>query len=328
MAAVTINGSINGIPLSFLASYSQQAGLAASIFAASGAVISNGGFLTSNNTIDLGGPGSVLTGTAAFGTGPGTAAAMVALGANGTQGEQYYTGTSADSSVTAADNSNSTIVNDNPFGNLVAVTGAGPNVLAGFEGGNTFTTGPGGNDQVILDGATNSLTSNGSDAVLVGGPSTITAGATGVDSVLMTAGTTLAFINGSNTATTDSITGAANATINLAGTGNTSVTSGSGPETFFVDTSAGNTTLNGNLQTTDTFEFVKNASVTGATATGMVTVNNFAAGDAVDVHNYGSYGVTAAAGNPSGSVLVLSDGSKVTFSNVSVATLQATVKPV
>ncbi len=110
----------------------------------------------------------------------------------------------------------------------------------------------------------------------------------------------------------------------MAGAGNTSVTSGTGPEAFFVDTSAGNVTPNGGSQTTATFEFVENAN----TATLQGLVNNFAAGDAVNVHGYRSYNITAQPGNPAGSVLILSNGSQITFSNVSVAMLQQTVKAV
>ena len=323
MAAVTISGSIGGIPLTFLASYSTQASIAASIFAATGAVVSYGGPLTSNNTADLGASGSIITGTSTFGTSQ-TTPAEIALGSNGTTGQSYYTGTAADSVVTAADNSGANIVNNNPFGNLVADTGRGPNILFGYAGGNVFNTGAGGQDQVILDGATNTLVSHGSDAVLVGGPSTITAATNGADNVIVTNATTLSFTN-SNPGPVDSITGAAGGIINLVGTGSTSISASTmmGAEQFNIDTSAGNVTLNGMAQTSNTFEFVHDAS----TATGMVTVNNFASGDSVIVHNYASYNITSQAGNPAGSVLLLSDGSQVTFTNVTAAQLQQTVKP-
>ena len=323
MAAVTVTGSLSGAALSFLASYSSQAGIAASIFAATGLAGSAGGTLTSNNTVDLGAAGSILVGNSSFGTGPGAAAADIALGANGTQGQIYVTGTSADSVVTAADNSNSSVVNDNPLGNLVATTGAGGNVLLGLAGGNTFTTGPGGNDVVFLDGASNTLTTNGNDAVLVGGPSTITAAASGLDNVLMTASTQLNFINQSR-AGVDSITGASGGVVVLAGTGATSIASGAGPESFFVDTSAGNTTLNGNGATGDSFTFVHDATV----GTAAVTVAGDTASDTVNVHGYSGVQYTIGTNAAGSAVLSLTDGSSVTFTGVSAAALAAQTKPI
>jgi hypothetical protein len=121
----------------------------------------------------------------------------------------------------------------------------------------------------------------------------------------------------------DTVTGAGNSTITLAGTGSTSVTSGIGTETFNIDTSAGNVTLNGSAQA-DTFEFIKDANV----ATGMVTVNNIGSGSSIDVHGYAGYSIATQTGNAAGSVLTLSDGSQVTFSNVSAATLTSTIKVV
>jgi hypothetical protein len=215
-------------------------------------------------------------------------------------------------------------VNNNPNGGLIAATGAGGNVLLSLAGESNFTTGIVGQDVVVLNGAANALSSNGSDAVLVGGPSTITAAASGIDNVLMTTGTTLNFINGSTLGATDSITGAANGTVVVAGTGATSIASATGPETFFVDTSAGNVTLNGNLQANDTFEFVKNLDH----ATANVVVNNYAAGDTLNIHGYTGFNPVALAANPAGSMLQLSDGSQVTFSDLSVASLQAAVKVV
>ena len=320
MAATTVTGAIGGTPITFLASTSLQQILAQQILASAtgttaALVTGSGGFLTSSTTIDISTTGSVLSGNASV-----PSATVLLDGQNGS----YVTGGTTLSTVVAADNSNSSITNSNPNGGLIAVTGAGGNVLNGAAGANQFITGTGGNDFVFLDGVSNSLTSNGSDAVLVGGPSTVTAAAGGADNIFMTSSTTLAFINGSKAPTVDSVTGAAGGTITLAGTGSTSVTSGAGPETFFVDTSAGNVTLNGLSQTSDTFEFIKDAN----TSTGAVTVNNFATGDSVNVHGYAGYNVTASATNPAGSVLVLSDGSQVTFSNVSVAALQQTVKVV
>ena len=320
MAATTIPGAVGNTTFTFSGSTGLQNALAQQIIASATGLTANlitgttGGTVTSSTTIDLG-TGGILSGSASV------PVSNVVLAGTGVT---YVTGGSASSLVVAADNSQATIINTNPTGFLTAATGAGPNILVGFGAGDAFTTGNGGNDTVLMYGTTNTLTSNGSDAVLVGGPSTITAGANGVDSILLQQPTTLSFINGSKAGTVDSITGAAGSSVTLAGTGSTSVTSGAGPETFFVDTSAGNVTLNGNLQTTDTFEFVKDAT----TGTNATTVNSFQAGDNVFVHNYAGYNVTASASNAANSVLVLSDGSQVTFSNVSVATLQATVKVV
>ena len=321
MASVTVTGAVGGTGIFFPASTSFQTALKQQILGSAFSSLTttfisgSGGVLTSGLVVDISSSGSVLSGASSI------PSAQVALGG---QDGVYITGGTALSTVVAADNSNSSVVNDNPNGGLIAATGAGGNVLLGLAGENNFTTGLAGQDVVYLSGAANSLTTNGSDAVLVGGPSTVTAAPSGIDNVLLTSGTTLAFINGSASGTTDSITGAANGTIVVAGTGSTSIASGIGPETFYVDTSAGNVTLNGSLQATDTFEFVKNAS----SASANLAVNNFASGDAVNVHGYAGFNVTAAAGNPAGSVLQLSDGSQVTFSNLSAATLQQTIKVV
>jgi hypothetical protein len=274
-----------------------------------------GGLITSPLVVDIATSTNVLTGTAAIPT------AQVALGG---QSGVYITGGTAVSTVVAADNTGSSIVNDSSSSALLAATGAGGNVLLGLSGANNFSTGTLGNDIVYLDGAANSLTSNGSDAVLVGGPSTVTAALTGSDNILLTYGTTLNFINGSQSGAVDSITGAANSTVVAAGYGAESIASGIGPETFYVDTSAGNVTLNGNLQGNDIFEFVKNHD----NATANIVVNNLGSGDALNLHGYGSFNVAPAAGNAAGSVLMLSDGSQVTFNNVSTAVLQQTIKTV
>ncbi len=326
MAAVTVTGTVGGVAISFPTNTALQTAFAQAIIgAATGPTgsLTQGGALTSSFTVDNG--GGILTGPA-----PGTAptSAFVALAG---QGAVFITGNTSPISpsfttVVAADNSNSSIVNNNPLGGLSAVTGAGGNVLEGLAGANAFTTGTGGQDLVFLNGSSNSLTSNGSDAVLVGGPSTITAAAGGADNVLLTTGTTLAFVNASRSPTVDTITGAANGVVVLAGTGATSIASGTGPEAFFVDTGAGNVTLNGNLQTFDAFTFLKDAATTPGTAN--ITVNNFAAGSAINVHGYAGAEFTIGATAAGGSTLLLTDGSSVTFTNVSAATLAATVKPV
>ena len=320
MTAVTVTGSVGGTPITFATTSPIQAALAQQILAAAAgggsslinaSVVQN---ILAAITVDTATGGSVLTGSSAF------PSVQVALdGQFGT----YITGGSTLSTVVAADNSNSSIVNNNPSGGLVASTGAGGNVILGLAGANQIVTGVNGQDIIVLNGAANQLTSNGSDAVLVGGPSTITAGATGVDLVAMTTGTSLNFINGSAKSSVDSILGASGGTIAIAGPGNTSVTSGAGPEAFTVDTSSGNVTLNAALQTTDTLLFSRQtAGATGSSAAELV--NNFAAGDQIQVHNVGVVSITQSAAFAGGSVLTLSDNSTVTFSNVSATTLQAT----
>ncbi len=322
MAAVTVTGTVGGVAISFATNTALQTAYAQAIIASAAGptgAVTQGGVLTSAFTVDVG--TGILSGP-----GPGAApqSAFVALAG---QGGVFVTGASTPatpsfSTVVAADNSNSSIVNNNPFGGLSAATGAGGNVLLGLAGANTFTTGTGGQDIVYLNGASNTLTTNGADAVLVGGPSTITAAAGGVDSVLMTTGTQLAFINASRAGTVDSITGAANGVIVLAGTGATSIASGTGPESFFVDTSAGNTTLNGNLAANDMFTFIKDANV----GTANVVVSNFTSSDAVNVHGYAGVQFTIGANTAGSAVLALTDGSTVTFNNVSAAQLAAQTK--
>ncbi len=238
------------------------------------------------------------------------------------QGNLFVTSGTMMSTVIAADYTNSTIVNTNSHGALLGVTGAGANLLLGLVKVNSFVTGVGGQDIVYLNGVKNALTSNGIDGVAVGGPSTVTAAASGVDAITLTKGATLSFVNGSALTAVDSITGAANTAVAVAGTGNTSVTAGVGPETFVIDTSSGNVTLNAALQSDDVFAFVKDV----AAGTNRSLVVNFAAGDQVLLHGYTGYNVTALTGSQSGSVLALSDGSQVTFNNVSGATLIAALK--
>ena len=320
MAAVTVTGTVNGVSVFLTTNAALQTALAQQVLAAAAAVpgaqLVTGGAaaLTSTVAVDIG-AGGVLTGSAAI------PVAQVALGVNGSQFQTYITGATAVSTVVASDNANATIVNSSPTDALVAQTGAGNNLLYGAAGQNNFFTGNGGaNDVVILNGSINNLDSRGNDAVLVGGPSTVTASAGGTDNVLMTAGTTLAFINGSRAPQVDSITGASGSAIVLAGTGSTSITSGAGPETFFIDTSAGSTTLNAAGTPNDAITFIKDA----ATSTATIVVNNFGPNDLVQVRGYAGFNVQAAP--TGGATLLLSDGAQVTFSNVSVATLQQTVK--
>ena len=228
-----------------------------------------------------------------------------------------------------------TIVNATPGAALLIATGSTNqvgNTLEGLAGANQFVTGMGGRDAVLLDGAANNLTSNGNDVVLVGGPSTITAASSGVDAVTITSGTTLAFVNQSTAGTTDSITGAANSLVLLAGPGNTAITAGPGTEYDFVDTSAGNTTINANGNGVDLLTLIKNYD--GATEN--VQVNNFTASDVVALHGYSGFNVStlsflnpvSATSFTTGSLLQLSDGSRVAFNNVSAAVLQSLIRTV
>ena len=234
----------------------------------------------------------------------------------------YVTGGTVVSIVVAVDGAPVTIVNNRPGDALVAATGAAGNTLEGLEGANQCITGIGGQDAVLLHGAANSLASNGSDVVLVGGPSTVAAASGGLDNILMTSGTLLAFINQSTGQMADSVTGAANGVVLLAGGGNTAITAAAGAESFFADTSAGNATLNGSLGGVDAFTFIKNA--TAGTANAVVT--NFVPNDIVAVHGYAGFTVQASAATQGAAVLALSDGSWVTFTNTTVATVQATVR--
>lgn len=316
MAATTLTGSVGNTTFSFPVStviqqqYAQM--IIGSINGSTELVTGYGGVVTSSTVVDVG-PNSVISGNASV-----SSVQLLLAGQSGS----YLTSGTGVSTVVAADNSNSKVINSNAGGTLVAVTGAGKATLQGSAGDNQFTTGVNGQDQVTLGGLTNSLASNGADTVTVGGPSTIMASAYGSDNISLTSGTTLQFINNSAASVLDSITGASGATVSVSGAGQTSVTSGTGPETFYVDTSAGNVTLNGGNQTTDTFEFARNAT----NASAQDVVSNFATGDKVLIHNYSSYGVAASPGNPAGSVLVLSDGSQITFTNLSPAALSQTVK--
>ena len=319
MAGSTITGAVAGMQVAVNASTTAQQGVAAQVLnsaAASNAVVfkTASGMLTGNAVI-VSGTNSLVTGATSV------PSAMVLL--NG-QADTYINNGTTLSTVVAADNTNSTIINSNPRGALIGVTGAGANVLAGFVKVNQFISGVGGQDAVFLMGTRNSLVSNGTDAVMVGGPSTVTAAASGLDAIVMTPGTALAFVNGSAASVTDSITGAANGVVVVAGMGNTSVTAGAGAESFFVDTSSGNVTLNAGLHPSDVLVFVQD----GPAGTNQTDVANLGQGDAVLLHGYASYSIAALVGNAAGSVLSLSDGSKVTFNDASAATVAAAVRAV
>ncbi len=261
----------------------------------------------------------VVTGTATFGS------AQLIL-AN--DGDRYTTAGTGVSTAVIPDQVSATVINNNPAGALVVATGAAANVasgdtLEGLAGANQFVTGTGARDAVLLDGVANTLTSNGNDAVLVGGPSTIAAAAGGMDNVTLTAGTVLTFANQSGSAT-DTINGASGGIVALASTGNTSISAGAGSEYFFLDTSSGSTTINANGSPAAALTFIRDA----AAGTANTLVNNFSAGGIVAVHGYSGFTVAQSSATPGGSVLSLSDGSRVTFSNVSASVLQAAVRTV
>ena len=318
MAGSSITGSIAGTQVAVNASSSLQQGIASQILSSAaatpGIVFKTASGMLSGNTAIVSGSNSLVSGATSV-----PSASVLLTG----QMDMFVNNGTTLATVVAADNTNSTIVNSNPQGALIGVTGAGANVLVGLTRANQFITGTGGQDAVVLKGGHNELTSNGSDAVLVAGPSTVSAAAGGLDSIAVTAKTTLSFINGSATSAYDSITGAANASVVVAGTGNTSITSGLGIESFSVDTSAGNVTLNANHNAHDVFTFIKDVD----TGTNQTTVTNFVVGDTVLLNGYAGFSVTSMAGTPSGSVLSLSDGSQVTFNNATAAMVRAAIKP-
>ena len=237
-------------------------------------------------------------------------------------GGTYVTELTGVSTVVAADNTNSTIVNNNLGGGLIAVTGAGQNTIEGLGGANQVITGTGGVDTVLLEGGANSLTSNGDDVVQIAGPTTVTAAAGGLVNLQLQNGTTLAFVNQSAVGLPSTVTGAAGMIMDLAGPGSTSINAGLGTEYFFVDTSAGNVTLNANPFLADALTLVSDAPA----ATANIVVNGLGTGDLVAIHGYAAYNITAAAANPANAVLALSDGSMVTFVNTPVAAVASVLR--
>ncbi len=233
----------------------------------------------------------------------------------------YVTDLTGLSVVVATDNIQATIINNNPSGALLAATGAGENSLQGLTGANQFITGNGGVDDVVLNGSFNELTSNGNDAVNIAGPSTVTAAAGGDDGIQLSANATLAFLNESGSPMQSVVDGATNTITDLVGSGATSVTAGAGLEYYFVDTSAGNVTLNANPNAVTAMTFVHDAAV----GTANITVQNFSLNDIVAITGYAGASAVTSPTNSANSVLLLSDGSSVTFTNVPVTTLQAVV---
>ena len=317
MAGSTITGAVAGTQVAVNTTGDLQQSFASAVLA-SAAPLSAMVFQTASGVLT--GSTAIVSGSNSLVTGATSVPSATVL-LNG-QADLFVNNGTALSTVIAADNTNSTIVNTNARGALLGVTGAGANLLLGLVNVNQFVTGAGGQDVVMLNGSQNTLNSYGADAVLVGGPSTVTAAASGLDNIVVAPKALLTFTNGSSLASVDSITGSAGATIAVAGVGNTSVTSGTGAETFVVDTSAGNVTLNASLNADDVFSLVRNV----AAGSNKTLVLNFAAGDQVLLHGYVGYNITALSGSQSGSLLALSDGSQVTFNNVSSATVIAALK--
>ena len=252
----------------------------------------------------------------------GTAAVTVAQVLLDSPGDTYVTDLTGVSTVVAADNIGSTIVNNNVAGGLIAVTGAGQNLIEGLAGANQIITGTGGIDNVVLNGGANSLTSNGIDTIQVGGPSTVTAAAGGLDTIQLAANTTLAFLNQSAVSAPSDVYGASGVIMDLAGQGSVSITAGAGEEYFFVDTSVGNVTVNANPYSNDAITFVKDAN----TSTANIQVQNLGSGTIIAIHGYSGYNIAASATQPGSSVLALSDGSQVTFVGASTAAVQAVLR--
>lgn len=324
----TVTGSAGGQAVKVTASSQLQAAFAQQILTASAASASasqsappqsiqanaSGPItLTSSVAVDTSTVAHVVSGSADV-----PVAQIVMAGSNGA----YVTGETRLSTVIAADHSSSAIVNSNPNSGLIAITGAGPNAIAGFAGVNQFVTALEGHDVVIMNGVSNDLTTGGQDAVLVGGPSTTTAAAGGADNVLMTSGTTLAFTN--NSALVSTVTGAAGAAVSLFGSGSTLVVAGDGAENFNVFSATGNVSLRGSLSGSDTFTFMQDAN--NATSTASHVVSNFTERDTVQLRGYAGYTVQDDQSNPNGSVMTLSDGTTVTFTDASAGTVQAHLK--
>ena len=227
----------------------------------------------------------------------------------------YVTSLTGVSVVVAVDGAFSNIINNNAAGGMIAVTGAGQNQIEGLAGANQIITGIGGTDNVVLGGGSNSLTSNGVDTVQISGPSTITATATGTDAIQILNNAAVAFLNTSTSAVASTVNGAANAVVDLVGPGSTSVSAGAGQEYYFVDTSAGNVTLNVNPFANDALTLVADAPNGGA----AIQVNGLGTGSIVAIHGYSTYSVAQSATTPGSAVLALSDGTQVMFTGTSTA---------
>jgi hypothetical protein len=262
----------------------------------------------------------------------GTTPATVTGGGNVTvgvlagQNAVFETSSSTASLIVAGNNTNSSIVNNNANGSLIAFTGAGGNALVGGGLINGFQTGVSGQDSVVFGGGNgtqiNLLNSQGQDSVNIvgGGPGTtqvneIVAIGQGSDAVNLLNGASLTFINLSTA--TSVISASAGSTVNIGGTGNTSVTAGAGSETFSVNTASGNVTLTGSVSGADTFNFVNLAHTA---STSVDVVGNFTSSDTVNISGYGAGGGYLANVVNGSTVLTLSDGTQVIFAGITNTT--------
>ena len=263
--------------------------------AASAQIVSGTGFAPQSVTvanavvIDLPNGSDTITGAAAV---PRDQVLLANAGA------VYATGGTAISTVVVADATPATVINNNPNGALLALTGAANaggtgDTLEGLAGANQFVTGAGGSNAVLLDGVANSLTTSGTDAVLAGGPSTVTAAGGGSDAITLSPGTTLAFVNGSTAPGGSFVHSADGGIVLLAGPGTTQIVPRTGTEYDFIDTSAGNVTISAGPGF-NAFTFIKNADA----GTANVFVNlppppNVSLGDVVAIHGYASSSIGA-----------------------------------
>lgn len=209
----------------------------------------------------------------------------------------YKTGFSQISQIIAADGSDSTIVNDNPHGGLLAFTGSGGNALVGYGLLNVFQTSDGGSDAVIFDGASadvqsNALTSGGNDVVSIfGSPigqqtNTISAVGGGSDQIGLAVGADLTFIN--NSSSVSAIAMGDDSNLIVAGRGTTLIlASGSGGSLTFV--------------------------ANGASQAESI-ISDFTDGLSINLIGYAGYEVNVVNGS---TTLTLSDNSDIIFSGVS-----------
>lgn len=318
----TISGSVGGQNVFAVVATQALANLGQGIvnyagttnYAGSGSTA--GSYYTANNTSP-----ATLTGSSTF-----------SLGVLAGKGDTFQTGASLASLIIAGDGTNTNVINNNAYGSIIAVTGQGTNTLQGGGAINAFQTSAGGVDQVTFAtqpngpaNQANSLISGGQDTVTIFGPgagvtqsNTIQTIDAGRD-VINVNGATLTFLNTSSQASAILATGGS--TVNVGGTGATSVTAaaGTGAVTFNVNTASGNVTLTGssNAADADAFNFAKLQAGAG---TARDVVSNFTANDTVRLTGYGAAPYTAQVVGGS-TVVTLSDNSTITFSGISNSSL-------
>lgn len=252
-------------------------------------------------------------------TGGGGTQQVLLNGANAT----YLTGKSLSSFIVAADNTNSTIVNNTTNGSMVAVTGAGASAVVGGGSANAIATGPGGSNAVLLNGTANSLDSSGTDQIIIDGRtarvSLVAVEATGTDTISLVNGASVNLVN--NSAFIATVSGSNGSQVTVSGSGNTQVTAGTGNEILNATASTGNVTLTGGSGNTvmaggkgsDTFSFVRGQ------AGGQYTIVNFTAADTLALTGYGPTGAITGETLSGGSVvLTLADSSRITFQSLPI----------